>query len=102
MDLAVLQKFLPLFSLLGRPAGELTDTDLQTVSSALSKDDPQTARELFDLIKANEPAVLVKNLLGSKTVKSLVASAKAKTQEVNSTIFCKCPVCDTSFETDLK
>jgi len=101
MSFAAVQKFVPLLGLFGKPAGELQDSDLAVISQALSEDSQETVTELFALLKRNEPATLVKNLLGSRTVKSMVESAQGKKQEAEKSIFCKCPACEVSFETEI-
>lgn len=101
-NLTTLQKFAPLLGLLAKPAAELSDSDLSLVASAFSEDSSETATELFKLLREREGGVLVKNLLGTNTVKRLVAHVQENNAEVSNTIFCKCPICESSFEASIK
>jgi 5'-3' exonuclease len=92
---------LALFSLLDKPAGQLGSAELTMLSKIFKSDDSTTVEALFSALKDREPETLVRNLLGSKTVKGLVQGIKENTEKVNATIFCKCPFCAKSFEASI-
>jgi len=92
---------LALWGMLDKPAGQLGENELKALASVFKADNKETVESLFAALQAREPETLVRNLLGSETVKSLVQQLRNKSQDVNSTIFCKCPRCATSFETSI-
>lgn len=102
MDLAAIQKYAPMLGLLGRKSGSTSDQELGVVAKVLAGNgDPEPLASFLCALRDATPATKVADLLGSPGAKSLLESFKTQMTKVESGIFCTCPDCGTSFETDL-
>jgi len=104
MNLAALQKFAPLFPLLGKQSGELSDDELGAVSLSLTGDANSEFTILLKRLRDSEPGSGVLELLGSPTARKLFLqlneSNRAAAMEPVP-LFVRCPACDTRFETEI-
>lgn len=102
MNFAALQKFAPLLDLLGKMSGRTTDEELGKVAAALAGDgDPKPLASFLTTLRGISPETKVSDLLGSPAAMQLLESVKTSAEKQQSGIFCTCPVCQTSFETEL-
>lgn len=102
MSLALLQRFGPLLSLSNKLAGELTDTDLGNVATALGGQKGLALLPLLTQLRDGAPEVPVMEILGSDQARSMYEKLIAKNEEEDSILFAKCPCCGALFETNLK
>lgn len=101
MNFGDLQKFAPLLSLLNKPSGSISDDELQIVAKTLAGEgDPGPLASFMTTLRDANPATKVADLLGSDGAKTLFDKVKDANGRVESGIFCTCPSCGTSFETD--
>lgn len=102
MNFTDLQKFAPMLSLLGKPSGAISNDELKTVSSALAGNgDPNPLMSFMTTLRDANPDTKVADLLGSDGAKVLFEKIKGAQCRAESGVFCTCPSCGTSFETDL-
>lgn len=102
MNFGDLQKFAPLLSLLGKPSGSISDAELRTVATTLAGDgDPSSLTSFMTTLRDANPDTKVADLLGSDGAKTLFDKIRDVSTRGESGIFCTCPSCGTSFETDL-
>lgn len=102
MNFTDLQKFAPMLSLLGKPSSGISDEDLKTVADVLAgSGDSSSLLSFMTTLRDANPDTKVADLLGSDGAKVLFDKIKDAKSRTDSGIFCTCPSCGTSFETDL-
>jgi hypothetical protein len=102
MNLQAIQKLAPLASLLQKPSGLLSDSDLGTVAGVLAGDGNSTPLlDLFKILRDGNPDTKVADLLGSPGAVKVLEGLKEKKMEADNSILCTCPSCGVSFETEL-
>lgn len=109
MNLALLQQ-------LGKLAGQLSDSTIREVATALGGSNATELGEFMLMLKTAEPETPVKSLLGSPTASRLLGKLLKAEGEVNNLsgiaqaltkppednfVFVRCPECHTAFEADL-
>lgn len=102
MNFGDLQKFAPMLTLLGKPSGSISDDELRAVANTLAGDgDSGPLMSFMTTLRDSNPATKVADLLGSDGAKVLFEKIKDTKTHAESGVFCTCPSCGTSFETDL-
>lgn len=94
-----------LLALAGKPAGQISDEDLNEVASLIGGGENPALAEFFRLIRSAEPQTPVTELLRSPTaismLQNLIERKKAQTDDENGEVFCRCPQCGFGFVTNL-
>lgn len=97
--LQTFQTFGPALSLVGKKAGEVTDSEIKhfaTVLTGLEEGGPLL--QLMLQLRADSPDTPAVRILGSEPAQKLVARLNALRAEKESSVFCKCPACEFTFE----
>lgn len=105
MNFAALQRYAPLLSLGSKAVGSLKDDELRQAATALAGDNSDTLFDFFKKLRSATPETVVSDVLGSDAARDLLSGvqqriAQRQAEGANS-IFCTCPNCNVSFETEL-
>lgn len=102
MNLAIIQRYAPLLSYADKPAGSLTDGDIDVIAKTLGGE--KGHGPLGDVLKkfrAGSPGSAALELLGSPAAQDFFKGIKADNERAENTAFIKCPCCERLFETEL-
>lgn len=107
---------LALFQTFGKLAGQLSDSTIREVATALGGSNATELGDFLLMLKTAEPETPVKSLLGSPTASRLlgkllsaegdvtniaqIAQSLAKPPE-DTFVFVRCPECNTAFEANI-
>lgn len=101
MNLAALQRFAPLLSLASKTSGELTDSDLSAVATALAGDGSAAFLPFLQKLRDSEPNQAVTEILASPTAQNLLKQMNEQTAAEQNAAFVKCPHCGRLSEVEL-
>lgn len=101
MSLAALQRFGPLLSLANKRAGELTDSDLGQVATALAGEGGAALLPFLNILRSSEPEQAVTEILSSPTAKELLEKVANLKNPDEGACFIKCPHCERLSEISL-
>lgn len=101
MDLAGLARFAPLLRFKDREAGSLGDDELSAIATALAGEQARTFMPLLLKLKSEAPKAKGIEILGTPEAGKIYALLKTQTDADNRVVFCRCPICQTPFETEL-
>jgi hypothetical protein len=80
----------------------LTSDELKGVAIALAGEQAEGLLPLLETLRAESPDQNVAGILGSPAAAKIYQKLRAETEAEDSIVFCRCPACGVSFETDLK
>lgn len=107
LNLAALQRFMPLMALANKKAHELTDDDLSSLSTTLAGEGEASNALLgaLKVLREKEPLAAAAEILGSPTAMKIFESVKERiiqAGESDNSAFIKCPHCGQLSEHELQ
>lgn len=81
----------------GKAISNFDDSELFKLASMIAGDNATSVLDILKKIRENEPETTAQTLLKSDTMKA-VFERFVKADTGDDSIFCRCPVCETTFE----
>lgn len=91
-----------MIGLAGKAISNFSEAELGGLARTIAGENAPKMLDILKKIQHDEPEVTAQTIFKSDTLgKMMVQFIEQKRDEASSSVFCRCPVCDTSFEQTL-